>query len=112
MNNPAVVIHTSGVTRADVVAVARHGARVEIGEDALAATHLGEKALPVSIPNDDEVNRAVELGREVCGVPGPITSAASASFAAASSRATPQERRRRTSSSCLSNSYWHRLAIV
>lgn len=37
MNNPAVVIHTSGVTRSDVVAVARVGARVEIGEDALAA---------------------------------------------------------------------------
>jgi chromosome partitioning protein len=25
--------------------------------------HLGDKALPVSIPNDNEVNRAVELGR-------------------------------------------------
>ena len=37
MSSNKVVLHTSGVTRADVVAVARGGAEVEIGADALAA---------------------------------------------------------------------------
>mgnify|MGYP000025195161 FL=1 len=43
-----VTIHTSGVTAADVIAVARHGARVEIGKDAIdamAATRAHIEAL-------------------------------------------------------------------
>ena len=52
MNNPAVVIHTSGVTRADVVAVARHGARVEIGEDALAAMAVSRAHIDAMAQSD------------------------------------------------------------
>ncbi len=37
MTTQAVVLHTAGTTRADVVAVARHDAHVVIGADALAA---------------------------------------------------------------------------